>query len=89
MKKLDSRTLIELILLVVAVIFWALRKANVLYIPGLAAIALAIAMGLLGMGYIAQKQKSRKAAGVLLLALRCCRSSWASWRSAVSPPENA
>lgn len=68
MKKLDSRTLIELILLVVAVIFWALRKANVLYIPGLAAIALAIAMGLLGMGYIAQKQKSRKVAGVLLLA---------------------
>ena len=45
-----------------------LRKANVLYIPGLAAIALAIAMGLLGMGYIAQKQKSRKIAGVLLLA---------------------
>ena len=68
MKKLDSRTLIELILLVVAVIFWVLRKANVLYIPGLAAIALAIAMGLLGMGYIAQKQKSRKVAGVLLLA---------------------
>lgn len=68
MKKLDSRTLIELILLVVAVIFWVLRKANVLYIPGLAAIALAIAMGLLGMGYIAQKQKSRKIAGVLLLA---------------------
>ena len=68
MKKLDSRTLIELILLVVAVIFWVLRKANVLYIPGLAAIALAIAMGLLGMGYIAQKQKSRKLAGVLLLA---------------------
>ena len=68
MKKLDSRTLIELILLVVAVILWVLRKANVWYIPGLAAIALAIAMGLLGMGYIAQKQKSRKIAGVLLLA---------------------
>ena len=42
MKKLDARTLIELILLVVAVIFWGLRKANILYIPGLAAIALAI-----------------------------------------------
>ena len=68
MKKLDSRTLIELILLVVAVIFWALRKANVLYIPGLAAILLAIGMGLLGMGYIAQKNKTRKVGGVLLLA---------------------
>lgn len=68
MKKLDSRTLIELILLAVAVLFWALRKCNVLYIPGLAAIALAIGMGLLGMGYIAQKQKTRKLAGILLLA---------------------
>ena len=68
MKKLDSRTLIELILLAVAVVFWVLRKMNVVYIPGLAPIALAIGMGLLGMGYIAQKQKSRKLAGVLLLA---------------------
>lgn len=68
MRKLDGRTLIELILLAVAVLFWGLRKAGVLYIPGLSAIALAIAMGLLGMGYIANKSKSRKLAGVLLLA---------------------
>ena len=68
MRKMDGKTLMELILLVIAVIFWGLRKANILYIPGLAAIALAVAMGLLGMGYIAQKQKSRKIAGVLLLA---------------------
>lgn len=68
MKKLDARTLIELVLLVVAIVFWALRKANVLYVPGLAAIALAIGLGLLGVGYIADKQKSRKIAGVLLLA---------------------
>lgn len=68
MKKLDARTLIELVLLVVAIVFWALRKANVLYVPGLAAIALAIGLGLLGVGYIADKQKFRKIAGVLLLA---------------------
>ncbi len=68
MKKLDARTLIELVLLVVAIIFWGLRKANILYVPGLAAIALAVGLGLLGMGYIAQKQKSRKLAGILLLA---------------------
>ena len=68
MKKLDARTLIELVLLVVAIVFWGLRKANVLYVPGLAAIALAIGLGLLGVGYIAEKQKSRKIAGVLLLA---------------------
>ena len=51
MRKMDGKTLMELILLVIAVIFWGLRK-----------------FGLLGMGYIAQKQKSRKIAGVLLLA---------------------
>ena len=68
MKRFDARTLIELVLLVVAIVFWALRKANVLYVPGLAAIALALGLGLLGVGYIADKQKTRKIAGVLLLA---------------------
>lgn len=68
MRKLDSRTMIELVLLLVSVVFWALRKAGILYIPGVAAISLAIAMGLLGMSYITSKQKSRKVAGVLLLA---------------------
>lgn len=68
MKKLDGRTVIELILLLVSVVFWGLRKANIVYVPGVAAVSLGIAMGLLGMGYISHKQKSRKAAGVLLLA---------------------
>ena len=68
MRKLDRRTLLEIVLLAVAVVFWALRKANILYIPGLAAISLAVAMGLLSMSYISQKNKSRKLAGVLLLA---------------------
>lgn len=68
MKKLDGRTLLELILLIVAVAFWALHKMNILYVPGVAPISLGVSMGLLGMGYIANKQKSRKAAGVLLLA---------------------
>ena len=68
MRKLDRRTLIEIVLLAVAVVFWALRKANILYIPGLAAILLAVAMGLLSMSYISQKNKSRKLAGILLLA---------------------
>ena len=71
MRKLDGKTLMELILLVIAVIFWGLRKFGVLTAPWalmVAALSLAVSMGLLGMGYIAQKQKSRKAAGVLLLA---------------------
>ena len=71
MKKMDGKTLMELILLVIAVVFWGLRKFGVLTAPwGLmvAALSLAVSMGLLGMGYIAQKEKSRKVAGVLLLA---------------------
>lgn len=71
MRKMDGKTLMELILLVIAVIFWGLRKFGVLTAPWalmVAALSLAVSMGLLGMGYIAQKQKSRKAAGVLLLA---------------------
>ena len=71
MRKLDGKTLMELILLVIAVIFWGLRKFGVLTAPWalmVAALSLAVSMGLLGMGYIAQKQKSRKIAGVLLLA---------------------
>lgn len=71
MRKMDGRTLMELILLVIAVVFWGLRKSGVLTAPWalmVAALSLAVSMGLLGMGYIAQKQKSRKIAGVLLLA---------------------
>ena len=71
MKKMDGKTLMELILLVIAVVFWGLRKSGVLTANwGLmvAALSLAVSMGLLGMGYIAQKEKSRKVAGVLLLA---------------------
>lgn len=71
MRKLDGKTLMELILLVIAVIFWGLRKFGVLTAPWalmVAALSLAVSMGLLGMGYITQKQKSRKIAGVLLLA---------------------
>ena len=71
MRKLDGKTLMELILLVIAVIFWGLRKFGVLtahWALMVAALSLAVSMGLLGMGYITQKQKSRKIAGVLLLA---------------------
>lgn len=66
--KLDARNKIEIGLIVVAMAAWFLRKAKVIYIPGLTAFALGIAMGLLGMGFIAQKDKSKKLAGILVLA---------------------
>lgn len=53
MRKLDGKTLMELILLVIAVIFWGLRKFGVLTAPWalmVAALSLAVSMGLLGMG---------------------------------------
>lgn len=68
MKRLDGRQKVELILVVVALIAWVLRKANIIYIPGLAGITLGVALGMVGVGFIAQKEKSKKLAGVLVLA---------------------
>ena len=67
-RKLDTRNWIEIVLVVVAMVAWLLRKMEVLYVPALTAFSLGIAMGLLGLGFIAEKDKSRKAAGVLILA---------------------
>ena len=67
-KKLDTRSWIEIVLVAVAMVAWLLRKMKVLYVPALTSFALGIAMGMLGVGYIAEKNKSRKAAGVLILA---------------------
>ena len=49
MRKMDGKTLMELILLVIAVIFWGLRKFGVLTAPWalmVAALSLAVSMGL-------------------------------------------
>ena len=67
-KKLDRRNWVEIVLVVIAMAAWVLRKLNVLYVPALTSFSLGIAMGLLGLGFIAEKNKSRKAAGVLVLA---------------------
>ena len=67
-RKLDRRSWIEVILVVIAMVAWLLRKMKVMYVPALTSFSLGIAMGLLGVGYIAEKNKSRKAAGVLILA---------------------
>ena len=67
-RKLDTRSWIEIVLVVIAMVGWALRKLKVLYVPALTSFSLGIAMGMLGVGYIAEKNKSRKVAGVLILA---------------------
>ena len=68
MKKLDARQTVELILVAIALVAWLLRKLDILYIPGLSGVTLGVALGMLGVGFIAQKDKSKKVAGVLLLA---------------------
>ena len=68
MKKLDGRQKVELLLLLIAIIAWLLRKLEILYIPGLAGITLGVALGMVGVNFIAQKDKTKKVAGVLILA---------------------
>ncbi|MBR5571314.1 MAG: hypothetical protein IKV99_01555 [Oscillospiraceae bacterium] len=68
MKKLDGRQKVELLLLLIAIIAWLLRKLEILYIPGLAGLTLGVALGMVGVNFIAQKDKSKKLAGVLILA---------------------
>lgn len=67
-RKLNRREWIEVVLVVIGLAAWGLRKMKVLYVPALTSFSLGIAMGLLGLGFIAEKNKSRKAAGVLVLA---------------------
>ena len=68
MKKLDGRQKVELLLLLIAVIAWLLRKLDILYIPGLAGLTLGVALGMVGVSFIAQKDKTKKIGGVLILA---------------------
>lgn len=68
MKKLDTRQWLQLILLIIAVVSWLLRTMDVLYIPGLTGITLGLALGMVGINFIAQKDKTKKIVGVLVLA---------------------
>ena len=68
MSNLNKRQWLQIILVVVALLFWVLRKANVLYVPGVTGITLGLALGMVGVSFIAQKDKTKKLAGVLVLA---------------------
>lgn len=66
--KLDQRNIVIVVLVVISLIAWGLRTTGILYIPALTAFTLAMAMGLLGIGYIPQKDKVRKIMGILITA---------------------
>ena len=69
MKKLDGRQKVELILVIIALVAWLLRKMDILYIPGLAGLTLGVALGMVGVGFIAQKDKSKKLLAMFLAIL--------------------
>ena len=64
-KKLFS--LLTAVLLVLSMLLWVMRKLNVLYVPGLSMILLAVSMIIVGIMMFQLKQK-KKLAGTLIVA---------------------
>lgn len=65
--KTEHMRRVSIVLLAISVLFWLLRKLELLYIPGVTAFTLAAAMLLVSVGMLKSRGK-QKVAGVLLLA---------------------
>ncbi len=65
---MKNRKTIATVFLAIAIISYILRIANILYIPALTAVALAVAMLIVGVTMI-QNGGSKKVPGILVLAL--------------------
>ena len=63
----NTKKNVAIVLLVVSMLLWVLRKRNVLYIPGLSMILLAGSMIIVGIMMFQVKQK-KKLGGTLILA---------------------
>lgn len=64
---MNTKKNIAIVLLVLSMLLWVLRKLNVLYIPGLSMILLALSMALVGVMMFQLKQK-KKLVGTLIVA---------------------
>ena len=64
---MNTKKNIAIVLLVLSMLLWVLRKLNILYIPGLSMILLALSMALVGVMMFQLKQK-KKLAGTLIVA---------------------
>ena len=64
---MNTKKNIAIVLLVLSMLLWVLRKINILYIPGLSMILLALSMVLVGVMMFQLKQK-KKLAGTLIVA---------------------
>ena len=64
---MNTKKNVAIVLLVISMLLWVLRKLNVLYIPGLSMILLAGSMIIVGIMMFQVKQK-KKLGGTLILA---------------------
>ena len=64
---MNTKKNVAIVLLVVSMLLWLLRKMNVLYIPGLSMVLLGLSMILVGIMMFQLKQK-KKLGGTLILA---------------------
>lgn len=65
--KMEHIRRISMVLLAISVLFWVMRKLNMLYIPGVTAFTLAVAMLMVGAGMMRGRGR-QKVAAVLLLS---------------------
>ena len=64
---MNTKKNIAIVLLVLSMLLWVMRKLNVLYVPGLSMILLAVSMIIVGIMMFQLKQK-KKLAGTLIVA---------------------
>lgn len=64
---MSTKKNIAIVLLVLSMLLWVLRKINILYIPGLSMFLLALSMVLVGVMMFQLKEK-KKLAGTMIVA---------------------
>lgn len=64
---MNTKKNVAMVLLVLSMLLWVMRKLNVLYVPGLSMILLAVSMIIVGIMMFQLNQK-KKLAGTLIVA---------------------
>ena len=64
---MNTKKNVAMVLLVLSMLLWVLRKINILYIPGLSMLLLALSMVLVGVMMFQLKEK-KKLAGTMIVA---------------------
>ena len=64
---MSTKKNIAIVLLVLSMLLWVLRKINILYIPGLSMLLLALSMVLVGV-MMFQLKETKKLAGTMIVA---------------------